>query len=168
MSKLQAPVANTIWESCLNFRKCIKIGWPINKEICVEVRACLRLVEKGGVVTLQVEAGGKQFEYKLTQACHTIFTIAVGRIEICIEPRGGNKVRLQARACIGYPPINQCWDIWGTDIAWLTAAEFAAIDHSELGLPANVARQINAPDAGPVSFEGEFLPIAACNCAEVA
>lgn len=166
MSKVQAAVANTIWESCVNFKHCIRLGFPFNKKICVKVRACLRLIEKGGVVTLQVEAAGKQFEYRLTKACHTIFTVAVGRIEICIEPRGGNKVRLQARACIGYGPINQCWKIWGTDIAWLTAAEVAKLDLTVLDLPASVMHQTRTAEAGPVAFEDEFRPIGPCNCAD--
>ena len=166
MSKVQAAVASTIWETCLKFEKCIRIGFPINKKICVSVRACLRLIQKGGAVVLQVEAAGKQFEYKLTKACHTIFTVAVGKIEICIEPRGGNKVRLQARACIGYGPINQCWDIWGTDIAWLTAAEVAALDLSALDVPASTTRRLGTADAGPVAFEDEFQPIGPCGCAD--
>lgn len=166
MSKVQAAVASTIWETCLNFKKCVKLGFPFNTKICVGVRACLRLIQKGGVVVLQVEAGGKQFEYKLTKACHTIFTVAVGKIEICIEPRGGNKVRLQARACIGYGPVDKCWDIWGTDIAWLTAAEVAKLDLTVLDLPASVTRQARSDDAGPVAFEDEFQPAEACSCAE--
>lgn len=165
MSKVEVAGTGTIWESCLKFEKCVRIDWPINKKICVGVRACLRLIERKGSVLLQVDAAGKQFEYPLTKACHTIFTVAVGDIKICIEPRGGNSVRLQARACIGYGPINKCWDIWGTDIAWLTAAEFAQLDLAPLDLPASQAASVrNAPAA--LAFEDEFMPVDMCSCVE--
>ncbi|WP_066664228.1 MULTISPECIES: hypothetical protein [unclassified Sphingomonas] len=165
MSEVEVAVTGTIWESCLKFEKCIRIGWPINKKICVGVKACLRLIEQNGAVILQVDAAGKRFEYRLTNACHTIFTVAVGHIKICIEPRGGNSVRLQAKACIGYGPIDQCWDIWGTDIKWLTAAEFAALDLEPLDLPASAMRRARV-DAVAVAFEDEFMPVGTCNCAD--
>ncbi|QGP78030.1 hypothetical protein [Sphingobium sp. CAP-1] len=158
--------AGVIWEKCLNFKQCVKIGWPINKEICIGVGACLRLIEKGGTIVLQIDAAGQHFEYNLGNACHPIYTVAIGKIEICIEKQPGQTVRLQARACIGYGPINKCWDIWGTDIHWLTAAEFAALDLAPLGLSHDVlARLAQAPDAS-VAFEDEFQPLAPCPCSD--
>jgi hypothetical protein len=165
MSEVEAAVTGIIWESCLKFEKCVRLGFPFNTRICVKVRACLRLIEKNGAVILQVDAAGKQFEYKLTKACHTIFTVAVGRIDICIEPRGGNSVRLQAKACIGYGPVNKCWDIWGTDISWLTAAEAATLDLTALDLPASTVRRARS-EAAALSFEDEFMPTGPCNCAD--
>lgn len=156
-------VASTIWEQCLDLNKCIKIGWPINKKICVGVRACLRIIEKNGSIILQVDAGGNVFEYNLTNACHTIFSIGVGNIDICIETQGPQKVRLQAKACIGYGPINQCWDIWGTDIAWLSATEFAALDLAALELPSHVIRSLSQ-STQYIAFVDEFQPLSACDC----
>ena len=158
-------VASTIWEKCLSLNKCIKIGWPINKKICVGVKACLRLIEKNGSIILQVEANGNVFEYNLTNACHAIFSIAVGHIQICIETQGPQKVRLQAKACIGYGPINKCWDIWGTDIAWLTAAEFAALDLAALDLTPQVVNSLSQSTRA-VAFEDEFQPLTDCDCEE--
>jgi len=90
-----------------------------------------------------------------------VFTIGVGHIDLCLAVNGPNSLRLQAKACIGWGPINQCWDIWGTDIHWLTAGEFARLDLSAHG--------IVAPDTLPgfVAMVDEFqpaLPAAPCRC----
>ncbi len=154
--------ASVIWEQCLKLEKCIRV---FGKKYCVGVKACLRLISNNGRIILQVEAAGKQFNFNLTNACHTIYTIGIGYIQICITPRGGNSVRLQARACIRVGPIRDCWDIWGVDIKWLTAAEFRALDLRTLGMG-----DLAAQDLGEfVGVDDEFLPVAEerpCKCGD--
>lgn len=161
-------IDGVVWEKCLKLQQCVKIGWPINKKICIGVSACIRLVEKSGVITLQVDAAGRRFEFKLSNACYTIYTVAIGKIDICLSVEGPKKLRLQAKACIGYGPISDCWDIWGTDIYWLSAAEFAALDLGVLELShEQTARMRTREDGAPsVTFEHEFKPLAACDCAD--
>lgn len=161
MTKLAVALSGVIWEKCLKLEKCVHIGWPINRDICVSVSACVRLIDRGGTILLQVEAAGKQFEFPLTDACKTIFTVGVGHIDICLAVQGPQKIRVQAKACIGFGPINQCWDIWGTDIQWLTAKEFDALDLAGLGLAAV------ADTPSHVALVDEYQPVPsdrACGC----
>ena len=156
MKAVVAAASGVIWEKCVKLEKCVHIGWPINRDICVSVSACIRLIDRAGVIVLQVEAAGKQFEFGLANGCKTIFSVGVGHIDICLvwDPKTPQQLRVQAKACIGFGPINQCWDIWGVDIHWLTAAEFGAINLAKVGLVADAT----ATTPAYVALADEYHP----------
>jgi hypothetical protein len=159
--QLAASISSVIWEQCVKLEKCVRI---FGQKLCVSVGACLRLIRRGGTIILQVEAAGRQFEFNLTNACHTIFTVAIGYIEICVDPRGGNGVRIQARACIAAGPINQCWDVWGVDVNWLTAEEARGLQLEDIDL-----RKLGSNMPEFISIVDEFQPVLnvdRCNCLE--
>lgn len=115
MSKEPLPLA-VVWQQCLDLEKCAQV-WPF-PEVCIGVHACLSVILENGTYYVEADVLGQRFRWPLTDACYTVFTIAVGHIDICINPRAGG-LRLQARACISVGPINQCWDIYGVDINFL-------------------------------------------------
>ena len=157
-------VANfsVVWEKCVTLRKCIRIGWPINREICIGVRACLRIVLDGGAYYVEADVNGKKFRWAIANKCYTVYSVAVGAIKICIE-KISNGVRIQAKACIEFGPISECFNVYGVDVKFPRVGEMKARDALASILTASELDQLD--DDTHLVFESEFDVSGVVECA---
>lgn len=118
--------SDVIWERCVSERICIHV-W---EEYCVDVNACLHLIQKDGRLLVRVTSFGQTWTWDLSKACYEFFSVGLATFKICIEPRKDG-VRIVLQACLG---SIKCWTLLAEDISLFTLDNLANGDLSLFGI----------------------------------
>lgn len=129
---------SVIWEECIDEEICIPN--PFGDDWCADVKACLRLIDDGGTVYVEVEAFGGRWRYALTSACHTVYSVGILSLKLCIETINGG-VRLVLQGCLEVSGIGKCWDLIAQDIRFIRISDLQAANLVAFGVdPSTITR----------------------------
>lgn len=138
---------NVVWEKCIKEERCVKIGWPVNDKFCLSISACLRIVEKKGNLSLEVDAFSRTWSFPLTSACHTFYEMGYARFKICISPNGKDSVKIVLEGCLGIDvdsiDLEECWTLLAVYPRWLAAKNLTGEELLSLGVETSTIHQYN-------------------------
>ncbi|WP_157961752.1 hypothetical protein [Acuticoccus kandeliae] len=129
-------VLSVVWEECVDWKECIRV---FGKKYCIEIHACIRIVNESGNFYLEVSAFGQSWRYNLTSACHVFYEVGIARFKICVNPIKDG-VSLVLEGCIGVAGIEKCWTILRQDVKWFLVGDLTKEEADQLGIDSALLR----------------------------
>lgn len=146
--------SHVVWNWSYDHEYCIHI--PFVGKKCVTINVGISILESDGKYSVEVQFMGHHASVALFSGCHTVVSVSVGHLEICLTPdvqSGSLKgFDIKVKACVGILGIDKCFDLYSKHIVVTTLAElpremldhpaFAGLKASDPGAPKYIAFEI--------------------------
>lgn len=105
--------SHVVWNWVFDKKLCIPLPWG---EECVHITGGISILENDGTYSVDVHCMGAHASLALFSGCHTVMTIGVVHLDICLSPEmnGGmlKAFHIKIKACLGISGFEKCWDIY--------------------------------------------------------
>lgn len=119
-------MAQTVWEKCIDKKVCIKL---IFKKFCLRFKICVRLIQEGDTLYIEISGFGRSWKQKLFSGCKTVFSYKIGKVKVCLQS-ATRKVRIVLKICLGVDGVNKCWTVLAHDIQWFAVSDLSSTELS--------------------------------------